>query len=64
MTPAFEEKDAEYSAKVNYTDNTITLTVTAKDPANDKLAVTTSDGKVTTVTSGTATEITLPSSFL
>ena len=52
MTPAFEEKDAEYSAKVNYTDNTITLTVTAKDPANDKLAVTTSDGKVTTVTSG------------
>ena len=36
----------------------------AKDPANDKLAVTTSDGKVTTVTSGTATEITLPSSFL
>ena len=40
------------------------MTVTAKDPANDKLAVTTSDGKVTTVTSGTATEITLPSSFL
>ena len=50
--------------RFNYTDNTITLTVTAKDPANDKLAVTTSDGKVTTVTSGTATEITLPSSFL
>ena len=63
MTPEFAKTTQKYDAKINYVDNTITLTVTAENIETDKLTAKLSDGTIVDLSSGVAKEIKLPVSF-